>query len=779
MMASNFHSHAGIQLVKRVCFPVFILAMLSITTPKSLADNEIQPFPVPAWLGTTHRRLVFDIYGEEKWSSQGAQISCSGTNASGFFFVWDGKDRIYNFESGEDVDLDRHRKQVEEAHRLGMKVLCPLMRFWHPDLLINDHPEWQELPSPDSKPVTPEDRKKNPKVQPNGCWISPFGDFYIKQCALFVEKFGWDGYNLDGFGTFAICHCPTCREIYPRETGRPLPDRVDVSDLDFRKYVKWRLNKWDEFVYRWQKTIKGVNPGFAAVPWSTGPGRWWHWTFPGVAECSERANRLVDAPILELFWDFPPGQESNLLPSFVVRYYLGLTAERPVFMLPYLCTQGQNVPIAPAVERDFRLLSVIANGALPVAGIWQLGNEVPLKHYMDLQAVREPFTIGAKSVKWAALLVSESSRLFHGIPSEHSKLGGAWIGSGIDTPDASSSLPSQRRLPAHLESALGIFRAFNEDHLPLDIITEADVADGERLSLYQVLILPNAGCLSDLVIEGIRRFVAKGGGLIALQESSLFDDLGSLRNDFGLKDLFGVSFQKLENHTAHWPAYENTTLVSFTSHPITEDPVIEDTYRTKERKVLDFIGMTTQVSPQAGTKVIGFRGKDEGLFKKARETGSVIAGATPFLVLNETAKGRVAYFANDVGQAYFTSPYQYERRLITGAARWAAGEVAPPMSVEAPMCVQATYFEQESPQRTIVHLLNEINSTAGRALPPGSPPMREEIVPIRDITIRFKDRTLKQTFLEPEHEQLQTRMDGKDSLVNVPELRLHSMVVAE
>ncbi len=167
-MAMNTHTNIQIHFGTYRLILAFAMVCFLSSTPASNGSEEIEPFPVPDWLGTTHRRLVFDIYGEEKWASQGAQISCSGTNASGFFFVWDGKDRIYNFESGEDVDLDHHRKQVEEAHRLGMKVLCPLMRFWHPDLLINEHPEWQELPSPSLKPVSQEDRKTNPRVQPNG-----------------------------------------------------------------------------------------------------------------------------------------------------------------------------------------------------------------------------------------------------------------------------------------------------------------------------------------------------------------------------------------------------------------------------------------------------------------------------------------------------------------------------------------------------------------------------------------------------------------------------------
>ena len=43
----------------------------------------------------------------------------------------------------------------------------------------------------------------------------------------------------------------------------------------------------------------------------------------------------------------------------------------------------------------------------------------------------------------------------------------------------------------------------------------------------------------------------------------------------------------------------------------------------------------------------------------------------------------------------------------------------PPIAVHAPMCVQTNFFGQRNGKKLIVHLLNEINTSAGRALPKG------------------------------------------------------------
>ena len=63
-------------------------------------------------------------------------------------------------------------------------------------------------------------------------------------------------------------------------------------------------------------------------------------------------------------------------------------------------------------------------------------------------AEREPFTTGRRSLKWAAMLVGESSRLLYGLPGARTEVPlGAWIGSGVDTPDSASSPPASGGCP--------------------------------------------------------------------------------------------------------------------------------------------------------------------------------------------------------------------------------------------------------------------------------------------------------------------------------------------
>jgi hypothetical protein len=67
------------------------------------------------------------------------------------------------------------------------------------------------------------------------------------------------------------------------------------------------------------------------------------------------------------------------------------------------------------------------------------------------------------------------------------------------------------------------------------------IADGHLAELSpatcKVLVLPNVECLSDLQVQMIRRYVAAGGGLIATEQTGIYDAWRRMRAEPGLKDL--------------------------------------------------------------------------------------------------------------------------------------------------------------------------------------------------------------------------------------------------
>jgi hypothetical protein len=158
---------------------------------------------------------------------------------------------------------------------------------------------------------------------------------------------------------------------------------------------------------------------------------------------------------------------------------------------------------------------------------------------------------------------------------------------------------------------------------------------------------------------------------------------------------------------------------------------------------------------------------------------TVREGMDPMLFASKSGNGRVVYMPADLGQSNFVAPFPYQRSLLVNSIEWVAGGQEPPVEIDAPLCVQANFFEQKDENRLVVHLLNQFNSAAGRSLPDGTPSAREEIVPMRNIRVSFRDRGIRSARLEPEGIPLPLVRDTAGIHVTVPELRLHSMVVAE
>ena len=91
-------------------------------------------------------------------------------------------------------------------------------------------------------------------------------------------------------------------------------------------------------------------------------------------------------------------------------------------------------------------------------------------------------------------------------------------------------------------------QALIQGKVPFDIIFDANLKD---LSKYRVLVLADQECLNDEKLDQIRSFVREGGGLVATEGTSLYNEWRQRRRDFGLEDLLKVSAPPW--HDAHTP----------------------------------------------------------------------------------------------------------------------------------------------------------------------------------------------------------------------------------
>ncbi|HVW03018.1 MAG TPA: hypothetical protein VHB77_21840, partial [Planctomycetaceae bacterium] len=590
-----------------------------------------------------------------------------------------------------------------------------------------------------------------------GCNLGPWGDYLIEVCGELVEDFGVDGYSFDGNYHPPICHCPACRNAHEAERGMPLPKQANLDDVEYRRYLVWRGEKLEDHYRQLQQRIKRASPEAVLTSWTVNAGRFGHFLHSPRA-MPTRMNLLFDLPMQE-WWLDETNVGASVAPAFGAAYLHAVTNGRPCASEPYLMSRGNpyGTDSFPKHERLARTLLALTHGNVSAQSFGWPGHRDSSVEVCQAVAECSPWMLRAEPVRWAAMLVSEQTRQFYAYRDIR-----------------------ERFLP----HVFGAFRAALEERLPLRLINDWDVSAAE-LKRYQVLVLPNAAALSEEQLAAVRKFVAEGGGLVAIGETSLCNEWGESRGDFGLADIFGVSFRgrpasaagaaTLDENFArnldenYWKERIGLATLKWREHSLTNDERLADL--VPSRSVI-FRGPQCLVSAPANSDDVVCQLTPEGAGSKS----------SPALIARAFGKGKVVYLAAALDAALWSYSYPYQRRLLTRAIEWVAAEAAP-IRVQAPMCVQAGYFRQqdEKGERLVVHLFNNLNTTGQHGLPSAEVPLREETIPIFDIRVQFMREKPKRCHAEPGGLDLPMTpsADGRGVEVTLPKLALHSMVIAE
>jgi hypothetical protein len=275
--------------------------------------------------------------------------------------------------------------------------------------------------------------------------------------------------------------------------------------------------------------------------------------------------------------------------------------------------------------------------------------------------------------------------------------------------------------------------------------------DGGNLS---VLILSNIGAMSDQQISSVRKFVDRGGSLIASGPTSLYNERGDPRPDLALADLFGVSGAQpraaargvagargaagaragggaATSHTylrltpelraaAYGPKSGAEPAAAGTRHPILAGFDATD--------ILEFGGTLSplKVDPKAQVLMSFIPAfptyPPETAYMRTPRTD------IPGLVVNESNNRRVAYLAADIDRRYAVDLFPDHGDLLANLVRWAARDTLP-LDVKGAGLIDCELYQQ--PGRLILHLLNVTSSGTWRA------PI-DELIPIGPLQVRVR-----------------------------------------
>ncbi len=727
---------------------------------------DTQPFheiAVPAWLEETTRvTYCFSVMSaamRDRATQAGSQVSEMGF-VNPFFANYPSailKKRDPN------LPQDYIDKEIADYKRRHVRILAVVPPGLQGEIYAA-HPDWRRIYT-DTHSIPQVDMNVSPIGGPL-CLLGPWGDKLIDILAEILTKYpDVDAFSFDGLHHSGYCYCEHCRENYLKETGQEIPP-VNMNDVAFRRYLLWEDRRLEALLERMQTRLKAIKPTVALLTWTTNAGRFGHFTdIP--RNMSARMNLLLDAPDQEFCMD-ESNRGNTLVPAFANAVIWAMSNHRVAFSSPYLFSHGNpyGPDSFPPQEVLRRMLLAMTYGARPSMALAQPAT-LQDATYQSLHEIArcEPWITHVQPEPWAALLMSDTTRVFYG-------------------------RESGRVEERYLANVLGAFRTGVEEHLPITVINDWNL-NAEDLSRYKVLILPNTACLSEAQAHAIADYVKNGGGLVATLDTSLFDEMGEPRKDFALADLFGVHYKGIPKGDG---GKTDALDVNFLKG-------LDTTYWEKRKNIYDFRMATNSLKDPAwaNPRLRAYIGEEPVTFKgQAVAVGDVSADAhvigtfgvrsmpgtpLPAIVTHAYGKGHVVYMAAGFDAAYYSYAYPYYRLLLAQAIRQVASTPFG-ISVEAPMCVHATYYRQDKPiqashTRLVVHLYNDLNSTGGHSKPDDDVPLREEIVPIHDIRVRFSGYNITRVHLEPNSRLLPLKRTKTGVEVIVPSLDIHSMVVAE
>jgi hypothetical protein len=174
-----------------------------------------------------------------------------------------------------------------------------------------------------------------------------------------------------------------------------------------------------------------------------------------------------------------------------------------------------------------------------------------------------------------------------------------------------------------------------------------------------VLILANATCLSEAQCALIRDYVARGGSVVAASDSSLADETGQVRAEFGLADVFGVRLTAPPRGPV-----KNSYIALNGAHPLNEG------FGGAAR----IIGGTRVIGVEAaGDAVLPFLAIPDFPDLPMEEVYPREAPRDAAVICRE-AGGRVVYFPWNIGGIFWEVLAGDHQRLIENAVRWALAE---------------------------------------------------------------------------------------------------------
>ena len=580
---------------------------------------------------------------------------------------------------------------IAGCRKLGLVVIARTDPHATYDDVQAAHPDWIA--------VTAEGQPRRHWASPEmwvTCGLGPYNfDFMTEVKREIMTRYRVDGIFINRWDGSGMCYCEHCRANFKTATGHELPRTNNPQDPARRDYILWRQERLFALWRHWDDAVRAINPDSCVIP-NAGGG----------ATSSLDMRRIGELA--------------------------------PTLMADHQARRGVMPPWANGRRgKEFRATM----GNKPIVGIFSVGLEEPYRWKDSVQnaaeirlwaidgianGLRPRFTKFDGSVNDPRWLkpVEELYTWCHGAESYLRNERPLARVAVVYSQQTAWFRGGERGRDSGEDASLGWYHALIEARVPFEMVHDR-LLDAEHLARFKTLILPNLAALSDAQCGQLRQFVARGGGLVATYETSLCDEWGVKRKDFGLADLFGVSFTGRGEGPMH-NAYLRLEHDAARGHPLLRGleaapRIIHGVWRLEVAAKEKFPAPLLTLVPSYPDLPM------EKVFPRTLRTD------IPQVFLRELpggagGGGRVVYFPWDVDRTFWEILDVDHGKLLANAVAWVTNEPAP-VTVAGPGVLDVTLWRQKN--SLTVHLVNLTNPMMMKG------PIRE-VIPVGAQAVRVR-----------------------------------------
>ncbi|MGC1242373.1 MAG: beta-galactosidase trimerization domain-containing protein, partial [Chryseosolibacter sp.] len=301
----------------------------------------------------------------------------------------------------------------------------------------------------------------------------------------------------------------------------------------------------------------------------------------------------------------------------------------------------------------------------------------------------------------------------------------------------------------------GMYHLLVEGSMPFEMVNDR-LLDEQSLQEFKLLILPNVAALSDEQCDQLRQFVRRGGSLVATYETSLYDEEGKIRSDFGLADTFGVNYDNaVEGPLQNSYLRLKSDVAAKQYHPVLKGladayRIINTTHQVKVKPGADFPAPVTIVPTYPDLPM-------EDVYPRVPDTGD------RGVYLRELGEARIAYIPGDMDRTFWQIMSGDHATLLRNIVRWALNE-EPLIEVDSSgSVIDVALWRQE--RSMTAHLVNLTNPMMMKG------PFRQLVPVAADVSIRIpKGAKVKDVKLLVSDRKASYKIDGDVLKVNVPRI---------